>query len=394
MPDFSFKENASPILTALVLAGLPFALISTDSSSQSTAQVEHIHATLARLDAFRLLSCIPLVFFSLRQRSISTQSIPFLISAVLCAITVFSSAKSRASLRKYATLSLFLGFVIDLRAFQAGVEPPVERIALAALLAIVVPLASPRIYSPADPKNPSAVPNPEQTASILSLAFYSFLDPTVFLGKRLKQIPYDSLPPLADYDSAKYLKESCFKFFKPDEHLVFGILRAFRWDIATLVATSVVIVLSKFAAPMGLRRLLRFLESTSRTSSSNVSTSGPLEPWIWVFWLFAGPALLTLADNWYMFLVSRTTHHLETVLTQLIFEHALRMRINGRLNNMITHDVRAIVMGKRLLLSLVYQPLMFGLSVWFLYGSLGWSAFVGMAATIVLLPVPGYTGKR
>jgi len=32
---------------------------------------------------------------------------------------------------------------------------------------------------------------------------------------------------------------------------------------------------------------------------------------------------------------------------------------------------------------------MLGLGIWFLYSILGWSAFVGLAVLILLLPVPG-----
>lgn len=46
---------------------------------------------------------------------------------------------------------------------------------------------------------------PEQTASILSLVLYSFLDPIIFLAYRIPHLSFDQLPPLADYDLAKYL---------------------------------------------------------------------------------------------------------------------------------------------------------------------------------------------
>jgi len=55
-----------------------------------------------------------------------------------------------------------------------------------------------------------AVPNPEQTASIFSLAIYSFLDPVVFLAYRAPHLAHDQLPPLADYDDARYLTEKSF----------------------------------------------------------------------------------------------------------------------------------------------------------------------------------------
>ena len=54
------------------------------------------------------------------------------------------------------------------------------------------------------------VPNAEQTASIFSLAIYSFLDPIVFLAYRVPHLAHDQLPPLADYDYARHLTEKSF----------------------------------------------------------------------------------------------------------------------------------------------------------------------------------------
>ena len=54
------------------------------------------------------------------------------------------------------------------------------------------------------------MPNPEQTASLLSLATISFLDPVIMLAYKLPHLPYDLLPPLADTDAAENLKKRAF----------------------------------------------------------------------------------------------------------------------------------------------------------------------------------------
>jgi hypothetical protein len=56
-----------------------------------------------------------------------------------------------------------------------------------------------------------AVPNPEQTASIFSLAFYFFLDRIIFLAYRESQLPEDELYPLCDTDASAYLTARSFK---------------------------------------------------------------------------------------------------------------------------------------------------------------------------------------
>ncbi|KAJ7153468.1 hypothetical protein C8R43DRAFT_885688 [Mycena crocata] len=251
---------------------------------------------------------------------------------------------------------------------------------------VTLPQLTPRRYTPVA-LNPVAEPSPEQTASILSLRLYTFLDPIIF---------HQVFPPLADYDSAQHLRSKSFEVFRSFQlaartdcqvqdhpaksHLFFGIVRVFRRDIFTLAATSVVIAFGKFVAPIGMNQLLRRV----RLPGEGVS----IRPWVWILWLFAGPTMSSLSEQWYMFIISRATVRVENILTEFVFEHALRTRLKsdptvskgsvqrhsllGRLNSMITTDIRIIIGAKRLMLSLVYMPLTLILSVWFLYAVLGW----------------------
>jgi hypothetical protein len=93
------------------------------------------------------------------------------------------------------------------------------------VVSVLIPLAMPRQYTPVDPKvknthhllkvidmiqNPMPETNPEQTASILSLALYSFLDPIIFLAYRIPHLKFEQFPPLCDYDAAENLKARAF----------------------------------------------------------------------------------------------------------------------------------------------------------------------------------------
>ena len=53
-------------------------------------------------------------------------------------------------------------------------------------------------------------PNPEQTASILSLVVYSFLDPLVFEAYRVPHLSHERLPAISDYDHTEYLRKKAF----------------------------------------------------------------------------------------------------------------------------------------------------------------------------------------
>ena len=60
-------------------------------------------------------------------------------------------------------------------------------------------------------QNPMHIPNPEQDAPLISLILFQFLDPLVFKAYKVEHLPYDELPPLADYDYVQFLREKRFK---------------------------------------------------------------------------------------------------------------------------------------------------------------------------------------
>jgi hypothetical protein len=85
----------------------------------------------------------------------------------------------------------------------------------------------------------------------------------------------------------------------------------------------------------------------------------------------------------------------------------------GKMNNLVSTDLENLIDGRDFLLlglspprllwvhdsimsshPVLYFPLQVVLCVWFLYKILGWSAFVGMLAMIVLFPVPGLIATK
>jgi hypothetical protein len=57
----------------------------------------------------------------------------------------------------------------------------------------------------------------------------------------------------------------------------------------------------------------------------NGAADDGIRPWFWVLVLFAGPMLSAVANQWYMFLITKILVHAEAVLTELVFEHSLRV---------------------------------------------------------------------
>lgn len=81
-----------------------------------------------------------------------------------------------------------------------------------------------------------------------------------------------------------------------------------------------------------------------------------IQPWVWILWLFLGPVVGTIGFQWYIFLtVSSVTLHscfrltlfsktatlvrTEGIITQLVFEHALRIRVKAQTDSELSSSV-------------------------------------------------------
>ncbi|PCH33304.1 hypothetical protein WOLCODRAFT_135046 [Wolfiporia cocos MD-104 SS10] len=351
------------------------------------------------------------------------------------------------------------------------------KLAVLTCAAVVVPLFVPRQYTPADPNNPWE-PIPEQTASLISMMLYAWLDRTVYEAYQIPHLPVEKLPGLADYDSAKHLVKRGFKHLDPFEvkkerHLFWGLMRVFRTEYLVLALMLTIQVITQFASPLGINNLLRYLE--------NDGEGAFVRPWVWISWLFFGPVLGSIAVQWYIFNTTRMLVRATGIITQLIFEHSLRIRMKaevpdtpvnstvntvvgtpdtasiaegipdgtshspsssedetvrastasmqtststgtakgkqksgdttsvkrqvsddstkggnlvGKINNLVTTDLDNVINGRDFLFVVLLVPLQTCLCVWFLYSILGWSAFPGMAAMILLFPLPGYVASK
>ncbi|KAF8710653.1 P-loop containing nucleoside triphosphate hydrolase protein, partial [Rhizoctonia solani] len=212
------------------------------------------------------------------------------------------------------------------------------RIGVLGFASVVVPLFIPRIYVPLDPKHPSDIPNPEQTASLISLVLYTYLDPLIWTAYRAPKLEYEQLPPLADYDCASYLKQRSFNKLDPlkrteRRHFFWGLMSVFWKEHIAMAIMLVVYGLMEFAGPLGIR----YLEEPSSPSL--------LRPWFWVLLLFLGPVFSTMSFNWYVFLKMATIARATGMISQLLFEHSLRIRVvnqiadrsNGKTSRSASH---------------------------------------------------------
>ncbi|KAJ7838629.1 hypothetical protein B0H14DRAFT_2788979 [Mycena olivaceomarginata] len=369
---------------------------------------KHGGATIFAFKVLRLIGCLVLLGFSTALFALNKEEgedIPqrpsryirsamcgiYLYVAVLAIFSVIGSVKWSRVAVKHLNLDLWEGALL---------WPKIATLFLVQ-------------YTPVDLKHPMPVPNPEQTASILSSVFFSFLDRIVALAYQTPHLSFDQLPPLCDYDDMKHLKTWAFPhldFFISGKkrHVVFGFLWIFRWEFFTMAILLIIGALAQFGAPLAINRLLDYLE--------NPDSETFMKPWFWILLLFFGPLTYILVFQWDMFVGWRVSAQATAIMTELVFEHALRMQLQaetaskdatmkessakaaqtnlvGKINTLVTVDREAITDARNILFLVTIVPIQVIGSAVFLYRVLGWSAFVGIGTMIALLPAPGYITK-
>jgi hypothetical protein len=58
-----------------------------------------------------------------------------------------------------------------------------------------------------------------------------------------------------------------------------------------------------------------------------------IRPWLWILFLLVGPVFKSIAFQCYVFIATRTLVRMEGLLTQLVFEHSLRIRLKAESSN-------------------------------------------------------------
>jgi ABC-type multidrug transport system fused ATPase/permease subunit len=215
-------------------------------------------------------------------------------------------------------------------------------LALSGASGALIPLLEPypRIFAP---QVESGV-NPEETASILSWSLFFFLDPLIARARGVKHLDYALLPPAVASDALVIIQERATLYLDPFYSLTStkepaikprrinvlrGLLLTHRtsWLIQALL--RIMASVAQIGAPIGTNRLLRYLEEEYRGNGAEALKLAAVRvrPWVWIAWIALAPLLQDVARQMYLLLNSRVIVHNEAVLTSLVYEHALRVRV-------------------------------------------------------------------
>nr|XP_019050369.1 ATP-binding cassette transporter [Kwoniella bestiolae CBS 10118]OCF29299.1 ATP-binding cassette transporter [Kwoniella bestiolae CBS 10118] len=211
-----------------------------------------------------------------------------------------------------------------------------SRVAILSVAAVLIPLLRPRTYTPADPANPTPEDeiHPEQTAPWLFYIFYEYMTGLVWRAWKTPALPYDDLHPLADYDRAEFLYNKHIDTLDPvrrrekglkQRNLLISLLDVFKKEVAIICAMSALSAVAEMAGSVGINQLLDYLEKDGQGAT--------LKPIVWVAFLFVGPTFGSLTIQYYVFTTTRALVRSEALLTQLLFDHALRLRMKDAIED-------------------------------------------------------------
>ncbi|KAH8086659.1 hypothetical protein BXZ70DRAFT_1067810 [Cristinia sonorae] len=263
----------------------------------------------------------------------------FIYASTLALISVFGSAKWSATSSTHLTLvslaTWFLFIYRDVWPLCTFTLSPVDaaegwllwtKLALLSLTGVVTPLISPRQFTPIDPEDGPTGISPTDTASVLSMAIHSYCDSIVYKANRVEHLKIEELPALSGKDRTKTLVNKSFQHLDPlqgkKRHIALALIFwVFRWEYLEMALMLFIRVFVSFLGPLGINRLLKYIETGGEGAL--------VRPWIWVLWLFLGPTLGAITNERYMYLGTRVFTKAQSIITQLIFDHALRMRVKS-----------------------------------------------------------------
>ncbi|KAF8956536.1 hypothetical protein BDZ97DRAFT_1851410 [Flammula alnicola] len=212
--------------------------------------------------------------------------------------------------------------VILLTAFGDSWQGPLlwVKIVVLVVIAVIFPFFAPRFHIPLGPKNPTDDmdrPTDEQMLSLSDLAMHEHL---------ANHLRFDALS-MSNTGYTQYLTEITSLSMNPPagakpRNLTFSLLRVFRKEIAFMALAIVDEVLAGFLLPIGFKRLLAHMETQGARAV--------LRPWVWILCIAIGPLLRDIFEQCYLFFSVRTIALAEVIITQLVLEHSLRVRLPSR----------------------------------------------------------------
>jgi ABC-type multidrug transport system fused ATPase/permease subunit len=256
-------------------------------------------------------------------------------------------------------------------------------------------------------------PAETETCSLFSYVIsYDWLTPPIWRGSR-RPVTTEDLPKLPWYEQPSYLLERIERARK--KHPTSSLLTILSFMRAEMFASAIWVSLSfasEMISPFALYQLLNYLSNPADAA---------IHPAVWVGILFLGPWFRSVSWQRYLYhsthqamrvkagftleLYRRATQSME-VDRDLLAEKSERagpgtaaaksartITATGQMANLMASDIDAVINSRDIVQSFAGVPVGTTLAMIGLYRVLGWSAFVGIAVILVLIPVPTWMSQ-
>ncbi|GJJ76107.1 hypothetical protein EMPS_08466 [Entomortierella parvispora] len=245
-------------------------------------------------------------------------------------------------------------------------------------------------------------PCPEAYASLMDLAFFSWANPLIRLGYQRALNNEDIWDfRLSDYSSAviHHFRQSILATRKNYPFLIRLIIN-FKKRIGVQAIWAVIWGMFTFVGPFALERILHYIQ--------NQDTISVEWGYIYVFGMFFGMLIATIAQSQMLWHGRRISIQLRSIVVGEVYAKALRrkdragqtqqtkggaeneeeneMFTQGAINNMISNDTSEISNVSAYLQDVYILPLQVTLAIMFLYRILGWSALAGVVTMACFIP--------
>lgn len=207
---------------------------------------------------------------------------------------------------------------------EVGNDMPVDRplaIAVVSLIAaILIAFVTPREWLFPSLVNqtpftlPEAKPSPEETCSwFASIISFHWISPLVWKGWRAP-VALSDLPSLPWYDEPLWVLSNLLKARAKHKESLWTILRFQRTEILTMSAWIILDFSVELVGPFATYQLLEYIAAPDKAR---------LHPSTWIFLLFAGPMMRTVAFQQYVFTSTRLIVRIRSGITQELYHKAM-----------------------------------------------------------------------
>jgi ABC-type multidrug transport system fused ATPase/permease subunit len=283
-------------------------------------------------------------------------------------------------------------------------------------LCVIVALVTPREWLPPDLTAPyfrltkDPKPAPEETASWLTCYWtYGWLTPTIWKGcRKSAQLEMDDLPSLPWYDEPLLLLNKIEAARRKHKSTLRTILHFQTYEIITMSAWILLAQPFQLFAPFGVYQLLVYLSAPEEAV---------LHPALWLFIMSIGPLMRSISFQQYLFTSTRLVVRIKSALVQELYGRAMssmeleddvinaivsqnkqepgqRSTSAGRLANLMSSDIDAIVIARDAVMIGLGAPFGTILASIGLYKMVGWPSFIGIGVMLCGGPASGYISQR